>query len=309
MGGWYLFATFVPIVNIWVSTFLSYLERCQRRLRYPGLNKVRMKSKRVLYISQEIAPYLPETEISRVSRKLPQHIQELKNEVRLFMPRYGLINERRNQLHEVIRLSGINMIINDKDHPLIIKVASIPSARMQVYFIDNDDFFKRKSLYGTMPKSGNDNDERSIFFVRGALETVKKLRWIPDLVHCHGAFTALATIYLRKVYHDDPYFKKSKIIISIYNEPEPVEIPEELFPKMKFDNIKSNAYAIMEGITDHKAMMKLAIHHAHGVVQGSETIDPEIMAFIEQSGKPFLPYAGEGDGYAEAYNKFYDSIL
>ncbi len=268
-----------------------------------------MKSKRVLYISQEIYPYLPETEISRVSRKLPQLIQEQRNEVRLFMPKYGLINERRNQLHEVIRLSGINMIINNDDHPLIIKVASIPAARMQVYFIDNEDFFKRKSLYGPDPKGINDNDERSIFFVRGALETVKKLRWIPDLIHCHGAFTALAMVYLRKVYHDDPCLKKAKIVFSIYSEEEPVEIPAELFDKLKFDNIKAPSYAMMDGKTDYMSLMKLAIHHAHGVVQGSETIAPELLEYIEKTGKPFLPYTPEGDEQGTAYNEFYDKVL
>lgn len=268
-----------------------------------------MKSKRVLYISQEIYPYLDETEVSRVSRRLPQLIQERRNEVRLFMPRYGVINERRNQLHEVIRLSGINMIINNNDHPLIIKVASIPSARMQVYFIDNEDFFKRKSLYGADAKGRNDNDERSIFFVRGALETVKKLRWIPDLIHCHGAFTALAMVYLKKVYHDDPCLKKAKVVFSIYDEATPVEIPSELFEKMKFDNIKPPSYAMMEGSTDYLSLMKLAIHHAHGVIQGSETIAPELLEYIEKTGKPLLPYPGEGEGYADAYNEFYDKIL
>lgn len=267
-----------------------------------------MKSKRVLYISQEIFPYLPETEISKLSRNLPQFIQERKNEVRLFMPRYGLINERRNQLHEVIRLSGINMIINNNDHPLIIKVASIPSARMQVYFIDNDDFFKRKSLYGPDNKGANDNDERSIFFVRGALETVKKLRWIPDLIHCHGWFTALAMIYLKKVYHDDPCLKKAKFIFTIYNDEEQCVMPEELFEKLKFDNIKTPSVAMMEGKTDYKALMRLAIHHAHGVVQGSEYIDPELMAYIEKTNTPFLPYQGTED-YADAYNEFYDKIV
>lgn len=243
-----------------------------------------------------------------MSRKLPQYIQELGSDVRMFMPRYGLINERRNQLHEVIRLSGLNLIINNNDHPLIIKVASIPSARMQVYFIDNDDFFKRKSLYGPDSKGENDNDERSIFFVRGALETVKKLRWIPDVIHCHGWFTALAMLYLKKVYHDDPCLKKAKVVFSVYNDTEIGEIPETLFEKLKFDNIKNPSIVMMEGKTDWHAMMRLAIHHAHGVVQGSQDIDPEIQEFIAQSGKPFLPYQGE-EGYAGAYDQFYNQIL
>lgn len=267
-----------------------------------------MKSKRVLYLSQEVVPYLPESEIATQSRFLPQYIQERGNEVRLFMPRYGVINERRNQLHEVKRLSGINMIINNQDHPLVIKVASIQSARMQVYFIDNDDFFKRKSLFGHDSKSGNDNDERSIFFVRGALETIKKLRWIPDLVHCHGWFSVMAMVYLKKVYQDDPCLKKAKLICSVYDDAALADMPETLFEKLKFDGIKGPAVAMMDNQTDYKALMKLAIHHAHGVVQGSENIDPELLEYIQSNNKPFLPYQGPED-YADAYNEFYDKVL
>lgn len=267
-----------------------------------------MKSKRVLYISQEVVPYLPESEIATKTRTLPQLIQELGNEVRLFMPRYGVVNERRNQLHEVKRLSGINMIINNQDHPLVIKVASIQQARMQVYFIDNDDFFKRKSLFGHDTKRGNDNDERSIFFVRGALETIKKLRWIPDVIHCHGWFAVLAMVYLKKVYHDDPCLKKAKLVFTVYKDDEQVDMPETLFEKLKFDGIKAPSVAMMDGRTDYKALMKLAIHYAHGVVQGSEELDPELSEYIASSSKHFLPYQG-AEGYADAYNEFYDKVL
>ena len=139
-----------------------------------------MAKKRVLFISQEIVPYLPESEMANIGRFLPQGIQEKGKEIRTFMPRYGCINERRNQLHEVIRLSGMNLIINDTDHPLIIKVASIQSARMQVYFIDNDDYFQRKHTIADEKGAFlPDNDERSIFFARGVFETVRKLRWLP----------------------------------------------------------------------------------------------------------------------------------
>ncbi|WP_329904285.1 glycogen/starch synthase [Porphyromonas pogonae] len=266
-----------------------------------------MDSKRVLFISQEIYPYLPETEISKISRELPQAIQEIGNEVRIFMPRYGIVNERRNQLHEVIRLSGINMIIDDNDHPLIIKVASIQAARMQVYFIDNDDFFKRKTMFNTDNRPVNDNDERSIFFVRGALEAIKKLRWIPDVIHCHGWFTALAMVYLKKVYHDDPCLKKAKVVYTVYNEPEAGVIPETLFDKLKFDHIKPANYAMMDNKTDFVALNKLAIAHADGVIQGSEHIDEALTAYIGESGKPFLPYQGKED-YAPAFDNFYNQL-
>jgi len=148
------------------------------------------KKARVLFVSQEVTPYLDETPMGLIGRHLPQGIQERGKEIRLFMPKYGCINERRNQLHEVIRLSGMNLIIDDTDHPLIIKVASIQSARMQVYFIDNQEYFERK--YTLVDKKGvhfADNDERSIFFCRGVIETVKKLGWAPDVVHLHGWFT------------------------------------------------------------------------------------------------------------------------
>lgn len=266
-----------------------------------------MKSRRILYLSQEIAPYLDESDISLTARHLAQEIQEQGNEIRVFMPRFGVINERRNQLHEVIRLSGMNMIINNNDHPLIIKVASLPAAKLQIYFIDNDDFFKRKNLYGPDAKGVNDNDERSIFFVRGALETIKKLKWIPDVIHCHGTFVALGMLYLKKYYHDDPCLKKAKLVFSLYNEAEPVELTERLFDTLKFDKFKPAALAALGGKCDYEALSRLAIHYAHGVVQGSETIKPELLAYIQESGVPFLPFQGVKGGGA-AYEEFYQKL-
>ena len=167
-----------------------------------------MSHSRILYVCQEITPYLPPTEISSLSRKLSQAMQERGDEIRTFMPRYGVINERRNQLHEVIRLSGMNLIIDDNDHQLIIKVASIPSARVQVYFIDNDDYFSRKAvLYDQGGQLFPDNDERAIFFARGVLETVRKLRWQPTVVHCHGWFSSVVPLYLKNMFADAPLFK------------------------------------------------------------------------------------------------------
>lgn len=267
-----------------------------------------MSSKRVLYISQEIYPYLPETEISKISRELPQSIQERGNEVRIFMPRYGMINERRNQLHEVIRLSGINMIINDNDHPLIIKVASIQQARMQIYFIDNEDFFKRKTMFKVDSKRPNDNDERSIFFVRGALEAIKKLRWIPDVIHCHGWFTALAMVYLKKFYHDDPVLKKAKVVYSLYKEEEHNLIPKDLFEKLRFDKITDEDFKMMDNTTATNALNRLAIYYADGIIQGSPDIDPGLESYIKECGKPLLSYQNE-EMRAEAFDNFYNTFL
>ena len=178
-----------------------------------------MASNRILYVCQEVAPYVPDTEGALLCRKLSQAMQERGNEIRTFMPRYGCINERRHQLHEVIRLSGMNLIIDDNDHQLIIKVASIPSARVQIYFIDNDDYFARKAILRDADESYfEDNDERAIFFARGVLETVKKLRWTPTVVHCHDWFSGIVPIYLKKVFADDPIFKEVKIVISLYGD-------------------------------------------------------------------------------------------
>ena len=200
-----------------------------------------MESKKVLFVSQEITPYLPETELSQISRTLPQAIQETGKEIRTFMPKYGNINERRNQLHEVIRLSGMNLIIDDTDHPLIIKVASIQAARMQVYFIDNEEYFQRKhTVVDANGKDFADNDERMIFFARGVLETVRKLRWSPDLVHCHGWFTSLVPLYLKKAYREDPLFADSKVVFSFYNNGFNTPLNPSFLEKVVVDGVSSD---------------------------------------------------------------------
>ena len=268
-----------------------------------------MDSKRILFITQEISPYLPETEISKICRNLPEGIQDRGREIRTFMPRYGIVNERRNQLHEVIRLSGMNLIIDDTDHPLIIKVASIQSARMQVYFIDNEDFFHRKSIVSD--DDGNefeDNDERSIFYIRGVLETVKKLRWIPDLVHCHGWLSALAPIYLKRMYADDPGFSGAKIVYSIYGDSFKSSLNKALPDKMKQDKMTDRDLNLLKNSTDFNALTNLAIHYSDGIIQGSLQIDKTVTDFIEKENKLFLPYQTE-ETYIDAYNEFYDKVL
>lgn len=268
-----------------------------------------MDAKRILFITQEIAPYLPETELSKISRHLPQSIQEKGREIRTFMPRYGSINERRNQLHEVIRLSGMNLIIDDTDHPLIIKVASIQSARMQVYFIDNEDFFHRKAMVADDDgKEFEDNDERAIFFVRGVLETVKKLRWIPDLVHCHGWLSALAPIYLKKMYADDPSFAGTKVVYSVYDNAFKKSMNKALPTKMKQDSMTEKDLQLLKTSTDFAALTSLAIRYSDGVIQGSPKINKKVSEFIDEEKIPFLSYQTE-DTYVDAYNEFYDQIL
>ncbi|MBZ4652266.1 MAG: Starch synthase catalytic domain [Proteiniphilum sp.] len=270
-----------------------------------------MSQKKILYITQEIYPYLDESPISNTSRFLPQAIQEKGKEIRAFMPKYGTINERRNQLHEVIRLSGMNLIIDDADHSLIIKVASIQSARMQVYFIDNEDYFQNRELL--TDKDGAeyvDNDERSIFFIRGVMETIKKLRWVPDVIHCHGWFSALAPLYIKKGYADDPCFRNSKVVCSLYDETFQRPFQQDFANKLRYDGIGDKEVAAVEalGTIDYTKLMKLAIDYSDGIIIGSETVDPELIRYVSEKGIEPLPFQADFNQYAEEINRFYDQI-
>lgn len=267
-----------------------------------------MEKTRILFVSQEIIPYLKDSQMGYIGRHLPQGIQERGREIRTFMPRFGHINERRNQLHEVIRLSGMNLIIDDTDHPLIIKVASIQSARMQIYFIDNDDYFQRKYMFRDKNnKFYKDNEERAIFFSRGVIETVKKLGWAPDLVHCHGWMTSLVPLYIKRAYRDNPLFTDTRIVMSLYDDDF-----EELLNKDFANNIK------LDGITNkdlkhfkkpnYVSMMKAAIDFSEGVIIGSETVIQELLDYVYESGKPMIPYQPL-DRFVDAYNNFYDIVL
>ncbi|MGE5394338.1 MAG: glycogen/starch synthase [Candidatus Saccharibacteria bacterium] len=267
-----------------------------------------MEKKKVLFISSEITPYLPETEMSKKSRFLPQGIQERGKEIRTFMPRYGSVNERRNQLHEVIRLSGMNLIIDDTDHPLIIKVASIQSARMQVYFIDNEDYFQRKHVL--KDSKGNefaDNDERAIFFARGVLETVVKLRWAPDLIHCSGWLTSLVPLYIKKAYNDNPLFVDSKVVYSVFHDDFKKPLDPNFRQKLKMNGINNKDTEIVEE-PSYVNLSKLAIQYSDAVIQGSPIINNELLEYIQSVDKPFLSYQPE-DIYIDAYNEFYDKVL
>ncbi|NJM16119.1 MAG: glycogen/starch synthase [Bacteroidales bacterium] len=266
-----------------------------------------MESIKVLYISQEITPYLPDSQMSTIARNLPQGVQEKGREIRTFMPRFGCINERRNQLHEVIRLSGMNLIIDDSDHPLIIKVASIQSARMQVYFIDNEDFFQRKCV---MEDDNGlffpDNDERAIFFARGVIETVKKLRWAPDVIHCHGWFTSFVPLFIKRYYSDDPMFAESRVITSIYDDGFDHTFDKKITAKAKIGNIADDDFALLDP-PNYSNLLKMASSFSDGIIFGSQNVHPEVRSYIESSGVPVLQYPGEE--YLEAYNNFYDEIL
>jgi starch synthase len=267
-----------------------------------------MENVRVLFISQEITPYLPESEMALIGRYLPQGIQERGREIRTFMPRFGNINERRNQLHEVIRLSGMNLIIDDTDHPLIIKVASIQSARMQVYFIDNEDYFNRKYvLKDSKNKHYKDNDERMIFFARGVIETVKKLRWSPDIIHCHGWFTSLVPLYIKKSYNDDPLFMNSKVLFSAYNEAFNDSMDESFVRKVKFDGITDSILKELKDPT-FTNIARIAFRFSDGIIMGSKNLPKEIDPVLKEYTGPVLKYQDPED-YIDSYSVFYDKIL
>ena len=268
--------------------------------------------KRVLFVNSEMSPYLPESEIASIGRHLPQGIQEKKKEIRSFMPRYGCINERKNQLHEVIRLSGMNIIISDVDRPLVIKVASISSARIQVYFIDNEDYFRRKEIF----RDGEgrffaDNGERAIFYARGVLETVKKLRWAPDIIHCHGWISQVLPLYLKKAYKGDPVFSGAKVVLSLYDDTPDEPFADGFGQTILFGGIKPKDVPLPEKAGGME-LAELAAQYSDGIILGSEAVAPRLIETCKALGKPLLPFDGAAlaDGtYMDQYNAFYDSLL
>ena len=263
---------------------------------------------RILFVSQQIYPFLDqETPIRTLNRKLPEWFQANGYETRTFMPKFGDINERRNQLHEVIRLSGINLIISETDHPLIIKVASIQSARIQIYFIDNDDYFyRRKGLVDANGEEYKDNDERCIFFARGVLETVKKLRWTPNFVHCSGWMSALTPLFLKKLYADAPFFERTKIILSLDNEEYTTPFGSKFTNKILGGGILNSDIRGIAGLpVGYEDLMRLAIDYSDAIVLASENINQRLLNYAQNSGKPIMPYVGEDK---QSYLDFYNSL-
>lgn len=286
-------------------TFFFFVS-LQRNLSKKNYKKMANK---VLFITQEIIPYVAESEMSTAGRKLPQAIQERGREIRTFMPKWGNVNERRNQLHEVIRLSGMNLIIDDTDHPLIIKVASIQAARMQVYFIDNDDYFQNR-LMSTDEEGVEypDNDERAIFYARGVLETVKKLRWCPDMIHCQGWISSLVPLYIKKAYMEEPSFRDSKVVLSLFENDLNSELQENIIEKIMLKSIeRADIEGIIPAQATFKDLYKLAISYSDGIVLHSDKIDPELIEFAREKGIPVLEHQ-DADTFADALNSFYDEI-
>lgn len=267
-----------------------------------------MSKSKILYVTQSIAPFLENDGLAELVRKLSQGNNDQENEIRVFMPKFGIVNERRHQLHEVIRLSGMNLIINNSDHPLIIKVASIPQARMQVYFIDNDEFFKRKSMFHDDKGAFNkDNEDRALFFCRGVFETVKKLGWSPEIIHCHGWMTAFVPLYLKTFYGNDPHFTDSKSIFTTYNKDIDEPLSDIILDKLKADNITEmdadvlNAPSVLN-------LHKLGIKWSDGVTFGCETINEELLSYAKEQNKPILGYQSE-DTIVDTNKEFYNVVM
>lgn len=270
---------------------------------FQGWNYVFMKDKKVLIISSEVVPYLPQTVKAVNSFKIPKIINENGGQTRIFMPRYGMINERRHQLHEVIRLSGMNLVVNDMDTPLIIKVASIPKERMQVYFIDNEEYFKRRALlHDDSEQLFPDNDERMIFFTKGVIETVKKLNWSPDIIHLHGWFTALFPLYIKTYFKDEPLFADSKIITSIYKNDFEGVMSKDIHDKVAFDAIEDDKIQLL-GEANHTNLSNLSVKFSDGIILSEDEIDSAIVENVTSSKKPFL--SSEALQSENAYVDFY----
>lgn len=271
-----------------------------------GNNQIVMTKKKILFINQEIAPYVPDTNLSLMGRALPQAMQEKNHEIRTFMPKWGNINERRGQLHEVIRLSGMNLIIDDTDHPLIIKVASIQSSRVQVYFIDNDDYFsKRQMVTDELGEDYPDNGERAIFFARGVLETVKKLRWVPDIIHCQGWMSAVVPLYVKTAYHDEPSFANTKIVTSLFTKGLKNDLGTNFKKCLEFREAKAELLAGYKDNFDFIELGKLAIDYSDGVIQASEDANAQLIKYTKKKEIPLLPFT---EDFADAYESFYDQI-
>ena len=270
--------------------------------------------KRILFISQEITPYLAEENpIRLLNRQLPEYFQAHGYETRTFMPKFGEINERRNQLHEVIRLSGMNLIIEDSDHPLLIKVASIQTARIQIYFIDNDDLFHRRK--GVADENGveyADNDDRGIFYARGAIETVKKLRWTPDIILCSGWMSALAPLYLKKAFNDEPFFANSKIVLMLDDNEYQKPFSTKFADKLRIDGItNTDVRSIADFPVGYEELLRLAVDYSDAIVYATPKVNQRVANYAETKGKPILPYEVKedlNDACARQW-EFYQTLL
>ena len=269
-----------------------------------------MRAKRILFITQEMTPFVPDSPKAVFGLELPKAIQDCNHEIRTFTPKWGIINERRNQLHEVIRLSGMNIIIDETDHPLIIKVASLQQARMQIYFIDNDDYFmKRNMAFDKNGKPYADNGERAIFYARGVLETVKKLRWIPDVIHCTGWISAIAPLYIKMAFDDEPAYANCKVVYSASSPDFNMDFGSKIIDSIKFKNIVENDFkSIFNNVFGYEEFQKLAVHFSDALILDDDGVDDSIINYAKQMNKPILMPQSRVD-FKQAYSDFYETIM
>ena len=262
-----------------------------------------------MFINQEITPYVPESEMSVMGNLMPHKIQELGFEIRTFMPKWGIINERRGQLHEVIRLSGMNLIIDDTDHPLIIKVASIPQSRIQVYFIDNEDYFqKRKTTVDDNGDEYSDNGERAIFFARGVLETVKKLRWTPDIIHCQGWMSAVVPLYVKTAYKEEPQFANTKVVTSLFSEQPKGNLDDNFKHSLEFKEANSKVLEKYNERFDFIELGKLAIDYSDGIVKVNDNVNDDLLKYAQANDKPVFNHSTAEEALND-YTTFYNKLL
>jgi len=269
-----------------------------------------MAKLRILYVASEINPFLQTSEVADFVRKLPQAMQEKGMEIRILVPRFGLINERKNRLHEVVRLSGINIAVGEEEKPLVIKVASIPNAKLQVYFIDNEDYFHRKSVF--FDKEDNfyaDNDERAIFFCKGVIETVKKLGWAPDIVHCNDWMTSLIPMYLKTTYKNDPIFQSAKTVFTVYNNKFNHKFDKDLISKVKMIDIEDSMLSNLES-GDFDGFIKLGMEYSDVVINAEEKFSKNFDSLITQldNGKK-AETIEKDDDFLEEYFNLYNELV
>ena len=269
-----------------------------------------MSNLRILYVATEINPFLQTTEVADFVRKLPQGMQERGMEIRILVPRFGLINERKNRLHEVVRLSGINIAVGDEEKPLVIKVASIPNAKLQVYFIDNEDYFHRKSVFfDKEDRFHEDNDERAIFFCKGVLETVRKLGWSPDIVHCNDWMTSLIPMYLKTTYKNDPIFKTAKTVFTVYDNESTHKFDSNLLDKVKMIDIEDSMLSPLLS-ADFEGFIKMGVEYADAVIKAEEKFSPGInKLFSEYVNDKKIETIEQDENFLDSYYNLYNELV
>jgi starch synthase len=273
----------------------------------PSKNHKNMSKLRILYVASEINPFLQTSEVADFVRKLPQAMQEKGMEIRILVPRFGLINERKNRLHEVVRLSGINISVGDEEKPLIIKVASIPNAKLQVYFIDNEDYFHRKSVFHDKEnKFYEDNDERAIFFCKGVIETVRKLGWAPDIVHCNDWITSFIPLYLKTTYKNDPLFKNAKTVFTIYNNSFTHKFKGDIMTKVKMIDIEDSMLGQLK-TADYEGFIKLGAQFADVVSMAED--NKKLEGLVKKIKEKKIETIEKSDTYTESFYNLYTELV